>query len=75
MDPSAVGGDPAAIWKFVSFTLSGVVVVIASALVKVSSLLLAERMARLVDRETVIAKLEAAREAKNRRENTERRES
>ncbi len=69
-----VANDPAAIWKFVAFILGGTVVTLSLALVKVATMLLAEKMARIADKEGIIEKLEEAREARNRRETTDRRE-
>lgn len=63
-----VANDPAAIWKFVSYVLCGVVVTVTSALVVVAKMLLAEKMARIADKEALIEKLEAARETRYRRE-------
>lgn len=70
-----VASDPAAIWKFVAFTLGGVVVIITLALVKLASMLLQSKVDRIKDNEALIAKLEAAREARTRREITDRRDA
>ncbi len=74
MGSTEVGSDPASIWKFVSFILAFVVTVISGSLVAVAKMLLAEKAARLADHESIIEKLENAREARNRRE-TDRRDA
>lgn len=63
---AAEGGVPSCMYLLGA--MGAALLAVTGALVTVAKMLLAEKVARLSDREAIIDKLEEAREAKNRRD-------
>ena len=63
---AAEGGVPSCMYLLGA--MGTALALVTGALVKVSSMLLAEKVARLSDKEAIIGRLEEARETKNRRD-------